>query len=263
MPANGAVVRALWGQATARGDDESVRASAFTVLAMAAAGRALRRRAARRPRRERDRRRVQARLRRVGARRRRSSRARARRAATPARARAPARPRAPRWRRTPPPSPRSPRCCPPRPRSRGAWYPAAEQSIAALYALHPDPEGAAADVLRSFAGAAFPGVSDGEASDDRPADRSRTDASHLARFLFVLGEVGLRHLVHVESLGRAVRRARAARDRKAAESAEAAAAKGDTHGEEAELAAALGQGAVAEDTPGQRQGAMRGGALGV
>ena len=37
VPANGAVVRALWGQATARGDDESVRASAFTVLAMAAA----------------------------------------------------------------------------------------------------------------------------------------------------------------------------------------------------------------------------------
>ena len=28
------------------------------------------------------------------------------------------------------------------------WYPAAEQSIAALYALHPDPEGAAGDVLR-------------------------------------------------------------------------------------------------------------------
>ena len=37
------------------------------------------------------------------------------------------------------------------------WYPAAEQSIAALYALHPDPEGAAGDVLRSFAAAAFSG----------------------------------------------------------------------------------------------------------
>ena len=36
-----------------------------------------------------------------------------------------------------------------------AWYPAAEQSIAALYALHPDPEGAASDVIRSFAAAAF------------------------------------------------------------------------------------------------------------
>ena len=119
-----------------------------------------------------------------------------------------------------------------------AWYPAAEQSIAALYALHPDPEGAAADVVRSFAAAAFP-------ADDHASSNVR--AAYLARFLFVLGEVGLRHLVHVEGLARAVRRARVARDRKAAEDAEAAAAKGETHGEEAELAAALGQGAVAED----------------
>jgi condensin complex subunit 1 len=52
--------------------------------------------------------------------------------------------------------------------------------------------------------------------------------------------------VHTEGLGRAVRRARVARDRLAAEASEAAAAKGVTHGEEAELAAALGQGAVAE-----------------
>ena len=121
-----------------------------------------------------------------------------------------------------------------------AWYPAAEQSIAALYALHPDPEGAASDVVRSFATAAFP-------AEDHASSNVRRRAASLARFLFVLGEVGLRHLVHVESLARAVRRARVARDRKAAEDAEAAAAKGETHGEEAELAAALGQGAVAED----------------
>ena len=57
----------------------------------------------------------------------------------------------------------------------------------------------------------------------------------------VLGETGLRHLVHTESLARAVRRARVARDRRAADASEAAAAKGVTHGEEAELAAALGQ----------------------
>jgi condensin complex subunit 1 len=37
------------------------------------------------------------------------------------------------------------------------------------------------------------------------------------------------------------------RDRKASEASEAAAAAGNTHGEEAELAAALGQGSVAED----------------
>ena len=72
------------------------------------------------------------------------------------------------------------------------------------------------------------------------------DAAQLSRFLFVLGEVGLRHLVHVEGLGRAVRRARVARDpppprrRKPppppASAAEEAAARGGA-----------GQGAVGED----------------
>ena len=140
-----------------------------------------------------------------------------------------------------------------------AWYPAAEQSIAALYALHPDPEGAASDVIRSFAAAAFhpkkkeTDVAEAEdATEDAPnvtpkAAASEVDAAQLSRFLFALGEVGLRHLVHVEGLGRAVRRARVARDRAAAEASEAAAAAGKRGGEEAELAAALGQGAVGED----------------
>ena len=120
-----------------------------------------------------------------------------------------------------------------------SWYPAAEQALAALYALHPDPEGAASDVVRSFAAVAFP---EGDTTS------SGVGTAHLARFLFVLGEVGLRHLVYAEGMARAVRRARVARDRRAADASEAAAAKGVTHGEEAELAAALGQGAVAEDT---------------
>ena len=88
------------------------------------------------------------------------------------------------------------------------WYPCAEQSIAALYALHPDPEGAAADIVRSFAAAAFPTPAESEGG------ASNVNAAFLSRFLFVLGEVGLRHLVHVEGLARAVRRARVDRDRK-------------------------------------------------
>ena len=142
-----------------------------------------------------------------------------------------------------------------------AWYPAAEQSIATLYALHPDPEGAASDVIRSFAAAAFSAkkptteepvpeteeAPETEAPPTKANPASTVDAAQLSRFLFVLGEVGLRHLVHVESLGRAVRRARVARDRAASEASEAAAAAGKDGGEEAELAASLGQGAVSED----------------
>ena len=136
-----------------------------------------------------------------------------------------------------------------------SWYPAAEQCIAALYALHPDPEGAASDVIRSFAATAFGAKAPAtvEAAEPvstettPPTPASAVDAGSLSRFLFVIGEVGLKHLVHVESLGRAVRRARAARDRAASEASEAAAAAGKDGGEEAELAAALGQGAVSED----------------
>jgi condensin complex subunit 1 len=95
--------------------------------------------------------------------------------------------------------------------------------------------------VRSFAAAAFPTPAESENG------ASNVNAAFLSRFLFVLGEVGLRHLVHVEGLARAVRRARVDRDRKAAESAEAAAAKGDDNSEEAALAAALGQGSVSED----------------
>ena len=63
----------------------------------------------------------------------------------------------------------------------------------------------------------------------------------LARFLFVLGEVSLKHLVHIERLARAVRQARTQRDRDAAEAKE----KGE--GGDNDLAAAMGEGAVAED----------------
>jgi len=115
------------------------------------------------------------------------------------------------------------------PLSGRAWFPSAEQAIAALYSLHPDPEHAASEVIKAFAAATFSGNS-----------MDKIPTAVLARFLFVLGEVSLKHLVHVEQLARAVRQARIARDRKAAEAKE----KGE--GDD-DLTAAMGQGAVGED----------------
>lgn len=111
-----------------------------------------------------------------------------------------------------------------------AWFPSAEQAISALYSLHPDPEHAASEVIKAFAGATF----NGNAPDKIPT-------AVLARFLFVLGEVSLRHLVHVEKLARSVRQARVQRDRANAE------AKEKGQGADNDLAAAMGDGAVAED----------------
>ena len=224
------------GRSPPREASDAARAAAFTVLAMAAATAPEVVVPARRPRR----RRVLERARRAGdgacAPPQRSSRKRAprrqrrhqgeRRACAPALAPDGAALAAPR------------RCPSPGSALSGrAWYPAAEQSIAALYALHPDPEGAASDVIRSFAAAAFnpkkkdddagqhaedaeaenaeEDATENDAENDAPKAKasaktaaSAVDAAQLSRFLFVLGEVGLRHLVHVEGLGRAVRRAR-------------------------------------------------------
>ena len=111
-----------------------------------------------------------------------------------------------------------------------AWFPSAEQAISALYSLHPDPEHASSEVIKAFAVATF----NGNSMDKIPT-------AVLARFLFVLGEVSLKHLVHIEKLARSVRQARVVRDREAAEAKE----KGDSG--DNDLAAAMGEGAVAED----------------
>ena len=62
------------------------------------------------------------------------------------------------------------------------WYPCAEQAIAALYALHPDPEGVAADIVRVLRRRRVPrqrGENEGK-GDTAPA--SGIVAAHLARF---------------------------------------------------------------------------------
>lgn len=111
-----------------------------------------------------------------------------------------------------------------------AWFPSAEQAISALYSLHPDPEHTFSEIIKAFATATFSGNS-----------LDKIPTAVLARFLFVLGEVSLRHLVHIEKLARSVRMARIERDRKAVE------AKENGEGDDNDLAAAMGEGAVTED----------------
>ena len=110
-----------------------------------------------------------------------------------------------------------------------AWFPSAEQAISALYSLHPDPEHAASQVIKAFAEATFAGNS-----------LDKIPTAVLARFLFVLGEVSLKHLVHIERLARAFDRRAPTRQRRRR-------GQGEGEGGDNDLAAAMGEGAVAED----------------
>lgn len=151
------------------------------------------------------------------------------------------------------------------PLSGKAWFPCAEQALLAVYALHPDPESWCAKLIKSHAAATFgakvtttnsvdnkEATDEGEEENDEEPnvnDFSNVSGTALSRFLWMLGECAVRHLVFCERLARTVRRARIARDRVAHAAAESAVQKDDNAatGEEAALAAALGQGAVAED----------------
>ena len=157
-----------------------------------------------------------------------------------------------------------------------AWFPTAEAALAALYVLHPAPEAAAAQMLARMATeaglVAAPPASPAEGDEAEAAAPVATlgavNAQALSRFLFALGTVALRQLVHVEASARAVRAARLKAEKAAVAAAEAAAAappkaapkvaKKSAKGaaaapaEEADadpgsLAAQLGQGVVSAD----------------
>lgn len=127
------------------------------------------------------------------------------------------------------------------------WYSAAESALGALYALHPSPSDMAQALLGHMAQAALQTAASGDAS--QPAKASAQD---LSRFFFVLGQVALQQLVLVEALAARVRRLRADKEKAALEARErkvaATAAKGKVSGgEDDDIAAQVGMGAVSAD----------------
>ena len=97
-----------------------------------------------------------------------------------------------------------------------AWFPVAEQALSCVYARHCDPEGYAAQLLAAQARNA--GLLGGDARG-----LTGVSACALARFLFTLGAVALRQLVHVEAQAKALRSVRLAAEKRAVAAAEAAA----------------------------------------
>lgn len=116
------------------------------------------------------------------------------------------------------------------------WFAAAEQGINAVFALTSDPDARAARIIKSLAAAAFP------AGVDAPT----TVPPHvLSRLYFALGHVAVKLVVHVESLGAALKKAQAAAENAAAARGEKAVKEaievelGLAAGEEEEQAARL------------------------
>ena len=112
------------------------------------------------------------------------------------------------------------------PVSRGAlagaaWFPVAEQALACVFARHPDPEAFAGAVLAHMAADAGLVATPGD--DQAAPSLGRINAASLARFLFALGCAALNQLVYIESAAKAVRNARTAAEKRAAEAASVAA----------------------------------------
>ncbi|KAK9823736.1 hypothetical protein WJX72_005030 [[Myrmecia] bisecta] len=139
------------------------------------------------------------------------------------------------------------------------WYSAAEAAMAAIYTLHPAPQALCSAVLQHTAASVLAPPSPGpEATEEGPGVavlHATVSAAALSRFLFLLGQVALKHLVHVEGLARAIRRKRAHAEKVAADLHAQRLASGDSQprddaaaAEEDDIAAQLGVGSVAADT---------------
>ena len=102
------------------------------------------------------------------------------------------------------------------------WFSAAEQAIAALFVICPEPEIECADVIKSMAIATF-----GEGNE-----RATCHSLRLARFFFVLGHIALKLLVYTEAISGSVRRANAKRSLKKQENADKAKTKKSTSQDE-------------------------------
>lgn len=116
------------------------------------------------------------------------------------------------------------------------WFSAAEEAIAAVFVIAPEPEAACADIIRGMYSQT---LNDTSVSEVHPL--------RLARFFHVLGHIALKLLVYTEALSGVVRRGTAKRTLKKQEEADKLKAGGtQTAGEEEDIEAELGMAAELE-----------------
>jgi condensin complex subunit 1 len=116
------------------------------------------------------------------------------------------------------------------------WFAAAEESIAALFVIDPEPEAACGEIIR---GMYRQSLGDSSAADCHPL--------RLARFFHVLGHIALKLLVYSEDLSGAVRRGTAKRTLRKQEEADKSKVSGtQTSGQDEDIEAELGMDAELE-----------------
>ena len=93
------------------------------------------------------------------------------------------------------------------------WFSAAEQAIAAIFVISPEPEVSCADIIRGM---------HNQTLQSSKGDINECHPLRLARFFHVLGHVALKLLVYTEALSGAVRRATAKKTLKMQEDADKA-----------------------------------------
>jgi condensin complex subunit 1 len=118
------------------------------------------------------------------------------------------------------------------------WFATAEQAIAALFVISPEPEAACSEIIRGMYEQTL-----GSSS----VDVDECHALRLARFCHVLGHIALKLLVYTEALSGAVRRGTAKKTLKKQEEADKKKAKGtQLSNEDEDIEAELGMAAEIE-----------------
>lgn len=113
-----------------------------------------------------------------------------------------------------------------------SWYGTAEQSINAIYMLHPMPEAFASILIRKFHASVFSSNELGSSSTGAEPEKMNAEypvsVTSLSRFLFLVGHIALKHFVYIESCVRRIRKHRNDKEKAAAQSQESPSA-GETN----------------------------------
>lgn len=115
------------------------------------------------------------------------------------------------------------------------WFSAAEQAIAALFVISPEPEVCCGDIIRGM-----------HAQTLQSGSSNQCHPLRLARFFHVLGHIALKLLVYTEDLSGAVRRATAKKTLKKQEEADKKKVQGTCSSEDDDIEAELGMAAEIE-----------------
>eukprot|EP00934_Nitzschia_sp_Nitz4_P007522 Nitzschia sp. Nitz4//scaffold11_size288233//220686//224851//NITZ4_000804-RA/size288233-snap-gene-0.58-mRNA-1//-1//CDS//3329534164//7512//frame0 len=115
------------------------------------------------------------------------------------------------------------------------WFSAAEQAVAALFVVSPEPEVACTSIIQGMC-----------AQTLGATELESCSPLRLARFFHVLGHIALKLLVYTEVVSGAVRRANAKKSLKKQEEADQKKSKGSAAGEDDQIEAELGMAAEIE-----------------